>query len=180
MTCAPVGDGWYGVHKLECALRRCPQCKDRSLPVPVLEKGTDLTFDRTITHHECECNGRCAKHWCVGPVGKCPHCPDEKGKPRPKFTKKRMLTQKTAPIGVFMTDVHPNTLRKYRCHTTHVALLSKHHCIATRKEAFRSHRNGSMCTQRDYADHLVAEFNGEIQSEHFGDKPTCSMENVTL
>lgn len=36
-----------------------------------------------------------------------------------------------------------------------------------------------MCTQRDCADHLVAEFNGEIQSEHFGDKPTCSMENVT-
>lgn len=199
MTCAIVTPStasvWsaeaapHGLHKLSCSLNRCVVCDDRTLPVPESEQGKDEVYDRKITYHECECNGKCAVHWCVGSVGKCPHCEEEaknkktdkkNKKAPPKFSKKKLLTKKTVPIGIFMSEVYPATMKKYRMHILYVALLGKHHCVNSRQRTYRSLQNGSVLTQRDCADHLKSSFNLEIQSTHFGDQPTCSMENVTV
>lgn len=86
--------------------------------------------------------------------------------------------QKTAPIGIFVDEAHPQTLQKCQCHIMHVVLLGKHLCIATRKAARGSRRNGLISTQRDCTNHLAAEC--ETQSKHLGHELICSTEKVTI
>jgi len=102
----------------------------------------------------------------------------ENGKKKAKLSRKKRLRLRREPIGVFMEEHYLPSLEKCRCHLLLVALLGKHHCASMRKNVAKTPNTGNVLTQRDYADHLAAEFNGAIQSEHFGEHVTVSMEGV--
>ena len=58
-------------------------------------------------------------------------------------------------------------------------MLSKNHCKKMRCDAFEGNEN-FLLSERDYAERLVKELDGEIQSEHFGDNSTLSIEGCVL
>ena len=66
-------------------------------------------------------------------------------------------------------------LLKYRYHAALVKMLSKSVCYLSRVSAFKGQSNDIM-TRRDYAERLLAKFNEEIQSTHFGQGTTVSIE----
>ena len=58
-------------------------------------------------------------------------------------------------------------------------MLGKGMCKASRKSAFLS-MPGSIQTHCDYAEHLTERFNLEIQSSHFGNNCSLSIEGCTI
>ena len=60
-----------------------------------------------------------------------------------------------------------------------VSILSKNQCKKTRFEAYLNNVNWYF-SERDYAERLMKQLDGEIQSDHFGDNPTLSIEGCTL
>ena len=66
-------------------------------------------------------------------------------------------------------------LLKYKYHYGLVKMLSKNQCFEPRKNTFKAAACDIM-TRRDYAERLSAKFNKEIQSDHFGQGTTLSME----
>ena len=88
---------------------------------------------------------------------------------------RKELTKMNLPIDKFITDYYLPMLEKLCYHLPHVIILSKHHCGEMRRAAILCN-NHDLFTRRDYADRLVAAFELEIQSGHFGDNVTLSME----
>ena len=82
-------------------------------------------------------------------------------------------------IDDFHSKIYNPMLRKYKYHLALVIILSKNYCKKMRNEAFLQQANWFL-SERDYAERLVKELDGEIQSEHFGDNATLSIEGCTL
>ena len=66
-----------------------------------------------------------------------------------------------------MCDVYLPSLEKYIYHIHYVQILSKNNCGKRREHACFS-KAGNILSIRDYAERMSANFNLEIQSEHFG------------
>ena len=70
-------------------------------------------------------------------------------------------------------------LKQYRYHMALDSILSKNHCKKSRFEAYLNNVDWYF-SERDYAERLMKQLDGEIQSDHFGDNPSLSIEGCTL
>jgi hypothetical protein len=119
--------------------------------------------------------------WSAGLLGKEVHSvfPSVEGSKIPtqqgKMRERKHLTLLVCPIGIFMKDYYLPALEKDAYHIHHLKFLSKDFCGKDRIDAFRK-RPGDVNTRRDYAERLLAKFNLEIQSDHFGNDRSLSME----
>jgi hypothetical protein len=182
MTCERVPVEGRLLHRLKCALGRCDDCP--SLLIPAQEQDTSRDA-RIISFEMYEYHSFCTLHKSLeGAPTSCDECEDmvanaEGNVKRGKVIRKKQLTRKTKKIGDFIRDDFIPMMTKGRYHFLFVSLLGKFHCIKQRKNAYKLVQ-GSCLTQRDYADHLNAEFADEAQSTHFGDNAGISMEGVTV
>ena len=84
-----------------------------------------------------------------------------------------------SPIYDFHRKVYIPALNKFKLHHVLVIILGKNHCKAMRTKAFLSNSSWFL-SEIDYAERLQKELNEEIQSDHFGDNPTLSIEGCTF
>jgi hypothetical protein len=167
-------------HNWSCVLRRCLNCP--SFPVPEVESMTGHDAPVINFHHYVPFT-KCSKHGSLTLRAKeCERCENtQEGGKKGKIQTRKELTLLCRPIGVFIADFYLVALEKYAYHSPHVKILSKQEtqCGSTRMKAFLS-RPGSIKTIRDYAERLLATFNLEIQSSHFGNGRSLSMEGSTV
>jgi hypothetical protein len=78
-----------------------------------------------------------------------------------------------------MRDFYISALLRYAYHLPHVIILGKKECGLGRQQVFEN-MVGSVKTRRDYAEGLSATFNIEIQSQHFGNGRSLSIEGSTV
>jgi hypothetical protein len=167
VQCEKVDD--VGLPHWNCVLGRCSDCP--TYPVPEEEKGT-TDESPTIQFHVYENFTQCTVH---GPLilraKECARCIGladsiKKG----KMATRKHLTLLARPIGA---------LCKYAYHLPHVIILGKRECGVKQQWAFEN-IVGSIKMRRDYAERLLATFNLEIQSEHFGNGQSLSIEGSTV
>ena len=77
-----------------------------------------------------------------------------------------MLTQRELTIGNFMYDVYFPSLEKNIYYVHYVQILSKNHRGKFRQN-FCYSKPENILSIRDYTERMSANFNLEIQSEHF-------------
>ena len=162
---------------IKCVLGRCSECP--SPLIPTLEKQTD----EMVTYQKYQYHSYCQKHKSLeGAPTSCPFCKakgNESAKGR-RVIRKQQLTRLTARFGTFIEDeLWKTTMKRYAYHMFCVALLGKGHCIGLRRNAYKE-INGAITILRDYADRLLCSFPQEIQSTHFGENATVSMEGVCV
>jgi hypothetical protein len=169
-------------HKFACVLRQCKLCPP--FPVPLEEK--DESDDApTITFHQYEHTTKCTKHGLLPLASKtCERCELlEEGvcKKKGKIATRKELTLLTRPIGEFIVQYYLPGLEKLAYHLPHVKILSKRvgQCAAMRYETFKK-EPGWFMVRRDYAERLLAEFDLEVQSTHFGNHRSLSMEGSAV
>jgi hypothetical protein len=130
-------------------------------------------------HHYVNCT-RCTKHGIITRGAKyCEQCdnqPENTSKKQGKISTRKQLTLLEQPIGVFLKDFYLPGLEKLAYHLPHVIILSKNHCGAMRRLIFVR----SIKTHRNYAERLLAIFDLEIQSSHFGNGRSLSMEGSSV
>lgn len=95
-----------------------------------------------------------------------------------KVMTRKMLTLECCSIGEFHSKHYLPLLQKLRYHKAHVHLLGKNCSGQQRLEAFLS--RPSVRCRRDYAERLSAVFDEEIQSEHFGNSRSLSIEGSSV
>ena len=86
---------------------------------------------------------------------------------------------KEVTIGKFMSDFYLSALEKFVYHIYNVKILSKPFCGAKRRTTFMR-KPSSLLTVRDYAERLSASFDLEIQSNHFGNGRSLSIEGCSV
>ena len=96
-----------------------------------------------------------------------------------KIVRRKEIIHMECSINEFHDKVYLPILRKYKYHLALVIILSRNYCKKIRNEAFINHDNWFL-SERDYAERLIKELDGEIQSEHFGDNASLSIEGCTL
>jgi hypothetical protein len=118
---------------------------------------------------------KCSKHGSLTLRAKlCEQCEyTQDGGKKGKIQTRKELTLLCRPIGVFISDYYLVALENML--TTHPMSKQETQCGSTRMKAFES-RPGSIKTIRNYAEQLLATFNPEIQSSHFGNGRSLSME----
>jgi hypothetical protein len=109
----------------------------------------DFFADNTITFACYESHSFCQKHLTLpGAPTKCHHCALLPEKERGKFIRKKQLTKKVKPVGVFMKDYFVPMMERARYHHQKVILLSTNHCGKDRREHWPS-VDGCIFTQHD-------------------------------
>jgi hypothetical protein len=161
-----------------CVLRKCKECPSYKIPRNY-EDGLDENAPTIRFHYYCKAT-KCSKHGdLVLGTTSCDLCSNmgetsTKGKVRTR----KYLTLLTKPVGIFHRDYYQSMLEKYAIHLWHVRILSKCGCGAMRLDWFKRSLN-FIKTIRDYAERLKFEFNLEIQSEHFGNCRSLSIEGCS-
>ena len=161
---------------------RCNQCVPVS--IPQLEKQRNNTLDQ-ICYSTYVYHTKCKKHGLLKD-DKSRSCP-ERSKlindnvvfSHEKITRRKEITLMQSNISSFHKDVYVPALNKYKYNIFLVSIMSKNYCKRMRYEAFESNEQ-CLFTERDYAERLVKELDGEIQSDHFGDNETLSIEGCTI
>ena len=179
MMCATPPSGI--IPKWGCIMGRCNSCPKPS--IPVLELSSNSPLDR-ISFAEYRYHTKCKLHGLLKDKSNtCELCMDLVEKQvlqtPEKIVRKKEITMVDKPIHDFHEKVYIPSLVKYKYHINLVSVLSKNHCKAMRTDAFLNNPSWFL-SERDYAERLVKELDGEIQSDHFGDNPTLSIEGCTL
>jgi hypothetical protein len=161
-----------------CVLRKCKECPSYKVPTNY-EDGLDEDAPKIRFHYYCKAT-KCSKHGDLE-LGStvCDLCSNIKStKKKGKVRTRKYLTLLTKPVGVFHRDFYQPMLEKYALHLWHVRILSKCGCGAMRHDWFKR-SNNFIKMIRDYAERLKFEFNLEIQSEHFGNCRSLSIEGCS-
>jgi hypothetical protein len=175
IMCPPVASGY---RHWNCMMRRCENCPQ--FPYHESEQRQDdqaptIRFHRYCNATKCSVHGDLAVN--TKTCQKCEELPAnvKKGKVRTR----KHLTLLTRSIGTFMKEYYLKTLEIYAYHLSLVHILSKKACGEMRRLLFES-MPGSVRTIRDYAERLLAIFDQEAQSEHFGNGRSLSMEGSAV
>ena len=164
--------------KWECVLCQCKICPKYSIPEEEASEDADA---KKINFHVYETITKCTLHGILETNAKvCEVCQNTrtnqcKGQ---VYTRKHLIL-KNHPIGGFMHLYYLQALKKLAYHLPYVRMLGKEMCKMSRKSAFLS-MPGSIQTHHDYAEHLMARFNLEIQSSHFGNSHSLSIKGCTV
>jgi hypothetical protein len=194
ITCPNVTDTQFPPWK--CVLGNCLACP--KYQVPKYEDDISNNAPR-INFMTYERQSRCSIHGPCG-LGKtiCEYCqlenasknghthkddaPDETmmiGVKKAKIVVKKFPTLRCSKIGSFMRHVYLPILEKCRYHFAHKRMLSKMHCYNER-HAWYECESHIVKMHRDYAEPISQEKDLEIQSDHFGYVPACSIEGVCV
>ena len=95
------------------------------------------------------------------------------------YQEEKILTLKELSIGSFIKLYYLTALEKYLYHTFYVQVLSKNICGKMRSKICLS-IPGDILSVRDYAERLSAHFNLEVQSDHFANGRSLSIEGNNL
>ena len=169
------------IPRWECVMGRCKKCPN--LSIPYLESIPSSPLSR-ISYGSYQFQSRCKIHGILNKDNAaCPQCEllmQKKIIEVPeKIFKRKEIVHDECSINDFHTNIYIPMLRKFKYHLALVIILSKNYCKKMRQEAFLKHEDWFL-SERDYAERLVKELDGEIQSEHFGDNATLSIEGCTL
>jgi hypothetical protein len=175
IQCKPIPE--IGQPNWNCVLRRCKDCPAYEIPMEEQGEGDD---DPAISfHHYCAFTN-CTRHGSLALNAKeCGICDNPDVTKKGKIRTRKHLTLLTRPIGRFLKEFYLPALEKYSYHLPHVMILSKVVCGKMRQDAFAKD-TGSIKTRRDYAERLSAIFNMEVQSEHFGNGRSLSIEGSSV
>ena len=97
-----------------------------------------------------------------------------------RVNNKKQLQSFTKPIGDFMNQVYIPKLKEYKYHRNHFIMLSKNYTGKDRRENGFMKSLHDVFTSRDYAERLMASFDMEIMSQHFGGNASVSMEGCSV
>ena len=179
MTCQSLSAD--NLPRWECVLSRCKDCPPPSIPKLELSSNNDLkkiSYGAYKYHLKCKIHGP-----MLGNQNECEKCTlaisNNVQEFPEKITKRKEITLLELSIEHFHKNVYIPHLKKYKYHIALVTLLSKNHCKKMRCDAFDRNENW-LLSERDYAERLVKELDGEIQSDHFGDNATLSIEGCIL
>ena len=179
MTCQNVNHDT--LPKWSCVMGRCQYCPTPF--IPTFETSAETTLDNITygdyTYHiKCRIHGILPKDDTV--CKKCIDCIEKKHLTAPEpLTRRKEITMINTSISMFHKNVYLPYLRKYKYHSALVTLLSKNYCKKMRTESFQKNTNW-LISEMDYAERLAKQLDGEIQSDHFGDNATLSIEGCTL
>jgi hypothetical protein len=175
-----------GLPYWRCVLRRCTECPKYQVPNEEKDKSNTAS---TINFHLYVTTTSCTQHGVLGSGTEIKVCPahsqvlrDAVGnvKKLGKVSSRKLLSVMCRPIGTFVANYCLPALERYACHQPHVQILGKQHCGKLRKEQFNK-TPGMVKTKRDYgAERLLAKFKVEIQSDHFGNGRTLSIEGSSV
>ena len=179
MSC-PIPEN-LSLPKLECVMGRCSNCP--SLPIPAFEFSNENYLD-PIHYGMYMYHTKCKKHGVLkDKSASCPECTTQIAdgviSSPEKIIRKKEITLMKTDISSFHDDVYVPAMNKYKYHIFLVSILSKNYCKKMRYEAFEDNSHW-LFSERDYAERLTKELDAEIQSDHFGDNQTLSIEGVTL
>ena len=96
-----------------------------------------------------------------------------------KIVTRKQLTLLTTSIEMFLRYNYIPMLHKYKFHRPHVLLLGKQYTGNACMQYFKNSLN-AIKTIRDYAERLKFELTQEIQSEHFGNSCSLSLEGCSV
>ena len=179
ITCK--NDSHNSLPKWKCVMGRCASCP--SPVIPKLENFPDSPLGN-ITYGDYRYHLKCRIHGILKEgdleCKKCLECMAQKiiDSPEPLFRKKE-ITMIECSISQFHNHVYIPYMKKFKYHTALVTLLSKNYCKHMRTEAFKKNQNW-LLSEMDYAERLAKQLDGEIQSDHFGDNASLSIEGCTL
>jgi hypothetical protein len=161
-----------------CVLGRCVNCP--AYPVPQIESNF-LDTAPSISFHQYVLYSKCTQHGSLQLYAKeCAACNNlGEGTKKGKIQTRKHLTLLTRSIGVFMEDFYLPALQKYKYHIAYVIILSKRFCGTMRDSNFKKIPL-SVKTRRDYAERLSAVFTLEVQSGHFGNSRSLSIEGSSV
>jgi hypothetical protein len=161
-----------------CVLRRCSVCPQ--YPIHLEEQGTNNDAP-TISFHVYLPVTNCTQHGRLPDRAKmCPSCDaDDYAGKKGKVRTRKHLTLLSRPIGTFLEEFYLPALDVYAYHQPHCQILGRGECGALRQLAFLS-KAQSIKTIRDYTERLNAAFDQEIQSEHFGNSRSLSIEGCAV
>ena len=125
--------------------------------------------------------GMVKKHVTLGSGNVCDLCFQSVhvGNKPVKLSKRKLLTLKELSIGSFIKLYYLTALEKYLYHTFYVQVLSKNICGKIRSKRCLS-IPGDILSVRDYAENLSDYFNLEVQSDHFANGRSLSIEGNKL
>ena len=193
MTCPRVANTDFPPWK--CVLGSCSNCPTYQVPRykdDVSNNAPRINYMIYENHSRCTIHGPCG-------LGKneCNYCllenavldeisrnddeeiePINKGK-KAKIVVKKFPTLRCAKIGSFIRDIYLPVLGKCRYHFAHKKILSKQYCYNGRHEWYATESH-LVKMHRDYAEPIQQEKDLEIQSDHFGYVPSCSIEGVCV
>ena len=162
-------------------MSRCKQCPNPSIPEFELSTNNNIEnihFGAYKYLYKCKIHGP-----LIGNSSECGKCllgvNNNSQEFSEKISKRKEIALMESSIDKFHKDFYIPHLKKYKYHIALVTLLSKNHCKKMRCDAFENNANWIL-SERDYAERLVKELDGEIQSEHFGDNSTLSIEGCVL
>ena len=179
MTCEIARD--QCLPRWKCVMGRCTLCPFPSLPQMELLANSPL---RTICygayryHSKCKLHGLLSNHSNI--CDKCTSAVDLNLMESPeKIVRRKEITLLESSIYSFHNEVYIPMLHKFKYHIAIVSILNKNYCKKMRCDAFKNNLNW-IISERDYAERLVKQLDGEIQSDHFGDNASLSIEGCTL
>ena len=179
MTCSKSNE--HNNPKWNCIMGRCPSCSNPKIPMIEAEPDSilgSISYGTYKFQTKCKVHGNLEPHLNI--CNKCNEAVLKKEINLPeKLSKRKEITLLESTIDKFHIETYIPLLKRYRYHMALVSILSKNQCKKTRFEAYLNNDNWYF-SERDYAERLMKQLDGEIQSDHFGDNPTLSMEGSTL
>ena len=159
----------------KCVLRQCDNCPKYN--VPEYESSCSIVAPK-IKFHLYVLFSTCSLRGLVGEgILICKLCVNKKL--NGKIQSRKFLTQRELTIGNFIYDVYLPSLEKYIYHVHYIQILSKNHCVKLRQNACYF-KPENILSIRDYAKRMSVNFNIEIQSEHFGNGRSLSIERCMI
>ena len=178
LTYELTGSNKVNLPNWKCVLRTCIDCPKYKIPTVESNENYDSPI---IKFHIYETFNICSKHGTIKSGNVCDLCSKtvHVGKKPVKISRRKILTLKELSIGSFMKLHYLPALEKFIYHIFYVQVLSKNICGKMRSERCLS-IPGDILSVRDYAERLSAHFNLEIQSDHFGNGRSLSIEGNNL
>ena len=186
MMCAVPDTKFPSLHKIECVLDECNDCKpyDRPQEEELLNDTDDpIYFHLYDTLPSCSLHGMLPKFPPRVPgirlirTKTCSECDEKRLEDvtykAGKFRTKKYLTKQRKTFQDFYKNYYTPMLIKYKYHRFLKIILSKANIEDVRLQRLQP---GEVAGSRDYAERLLLKFHLEIQSEHFGQGKNVSIE----
>ena len=163
-------------HKWMCVMGRCESCPGYTIPdeeKDVCARSPQIHFQTYKKVAKCSIHGILDEGMKGYPA--CTTSLEVEGGTTGRLKIRDRLTDMRTTIVTFYAEYYGPMLLKYKYHYGLVKMILENQCFEPRKNIFKA-ADCDIMTRRDYTEQLSAKFNKEIQSDHFGQGTTLSME----